>query len=381
MHLGIAERAFSGVGPTAAAVRAVHDAITRPAYDAIATAAALLGRAADAGMQQTGLGEDVSLSSTTAGGAAMAALNGLIGDELSRTGSALQQPPSVRVAGQPVAPTREALAGAFPQAHGRLVVFLHGLMESELHWLWGAADHDATYGGRLQRELGFTPVYFRYNTGLHISESGREVAQLLARLVGAWPQQVDQLALVGHSMGGLVARSACHQADQQGESWTRLISHIVTLGTPHRGAPLAQGAHTLAWALGLLPETRPLAGLLRRRSAGIRDLRHGSLVDEDWRGRDPDALLAAAVQEVPLLAGATHCFVSATITANPSHPLGRLLGDILVLTPSAHGHAHARRAFLDPEHTHHVGSAHHLALLNHPDVHTRLMAWLGGRSG
>jgi len=376
MHLGIAARAFSGVAPAANGVRAIHDTLTRRAYDAIATATELLGHAADEGMQQAGLGEDVSLSSTPAGGIAVAALGGLIGDELRQTRSALQQPPSVRVAGEPVTLTRKELASAFPTASKRLVVFLHGLMENELYWLWGAQDDGDTYGGRLQRELDFTPIYLRYNTGLHISESGHEVAQLIAQLIEAWPLDVDQLALIGHSMGGLVARSACHQTSEQSESWTRLVSHIVTLGTPHRGAPLAQGVHTLAWALGQLPETRPLAGFLRRRSAGIRDLSHGSLVDEDWRGRDPDALRAAALREVPLLAGTTHCFVSATVTANPSHPLGRALGDILVLTPSAHGHAHAQRASLRPQHLHHVGSAHHFALLNHPDIHARLTAWL-----
>ena len=155
------------------------------------------------------------------------------------------------------------------------------------------------------------------------------------------------------------------------------MSHVITLGTPHLGAPLEQGAHRAAVALHRMPETRMLAGLLRRRSAGIRDLRHGSLVDEDWQGRDPEALRAAACQEVPLLAGATHCFISATLTRDPSHPVGRLLGDSLVLVPSATGRGRTRRIPFDERYGLHVGPTHHLALLNHPEVYERLRGWLG----
>jgi hypothetical protein len=136
-----------------------------------------------------------------------------------------------------------------------------------------------------------------------------------------------------------------------------------------------------AEALHALPETRMLGAFLRRRSAGIRDLRHGSLVDEDWRGRDPNALRAAACKEVPLLQGATHSFVSATITRSPHHPLGRLLGDILVLTPSATGRGRTRRIPFQAEHGHHVSPAHHLALLNHPEVYERLREWLQHPAG
>jgi hypothetical protein len=119
-----------------------------------------------------------------------------------------------------------------------------------------------------------------------------------------------------------------------------------------------------------------LSSLLRSRSAGIRDLRYGSLVDDDWRGRDPESLRVVACNEVPLLPWATHCFVSATVTRDPEHPLRRLLGDILVLVPSATGQGKTRRIPFRAEHGHHVGGTHHLALLNHPDVYRRLRSWL-----
>ncbi len=376
MHLGIAERAFRGVGPAARPVQVIHDTLSRRAYDAIGAGAARLGQAIDATMERQGIGQEVQLSTTRGGSALIGALNGLVGDRLERSGSDLHQPTSVRVNGEPVALDMGSLSAAFPDATARLVVFLHGLMGNEFYWDWGGAHPGDTYGARLASDLGCTPIYLRYNTGLHISENGLSVAALLEELVQEWPVEVQEVALVGHSMGGLIARSACHQGSESGHRWTGRVRHMVSLGTPHLGAPLERGAHVAAEALHALPETRMLGAFLRRRSAGIRDLRHGSLVDEDWRDRDPNALRAAACKEVPLLQGATHFFVSATITRSPHHPLGRLLGDILVLTPSATGRGRTRRIPFQAEHGHHVSPAHHLALLNHPEVYQRLREWL-----
>jgi len=383
MHLGIAERAFRGVGPAGRPVQVIHDALSRRAYDAISSGAARLGQATDAAIEQRGIGEKVLISTTRPGSAVIATLNGLIGDQLERSRSDLHQPVSVRVDGEAVALDAGSLSAAFPEATARLVVFLHGLMGTEFYWDWGGTHPGDTYGARLSSDLGRTPVYLRYNTGLHVSENGRSVAALLQGLVQAWPVEVQEVALVGHSIGGLIARSACHQGAESGQRWTERVRHMVSLGTPHLGAPLEQGAHVVAEALHALPETRMLGAFLRRRSAGIRDLRHGSLVDEDWRGRDPNALRAAACKEVPLLQGATHYFVSATITRTPHHPLGRLLGDILVLVPSATGQGRTRRIPFQAEHGHHVSPAHHLALLNHPGVYERLREWFqrpGGES-
>ncbi|MFL5823631.1 MAG: lipase family alpha/beta hydrolase [Solirubrobacteraceae bacterium] len=376
MHLGIAERAFRKVGVASRPVQIIHDAAARRAYDMIGTGASALGKSVDRAMARRGIGEEVVLSATRGGSALLAALNGLIGDQLERSGSDLHQPVSVRVHGKALVLDSVSMASAFPDATSRLVVFLHGLMGNEFYWDWGGAYPGDSYGARLAAEAGLTPIYLRYNTGLHVSENGRSVASLLEELVAAWPVQVREIALVGHSMGGLIARSACCQGSEGGHSWTKSVRHVISLGTPHLGAPLEQGAHLAAEALYALPETRMLGAFLRRRSSGIRDLRHGSLVDEDWRGRDPNALRAAACKEVPLLTGATHCFVSATITRSPHHPLARLLGDILVLVPSATGQGRARRIPFQAEYGHHVSPAHHLALLNHPDVYERLLEWL-----
>jgi pimeloyl-ACP methyl ester carboxylesterase len=353
VHQAIADRAF---GAGSGLSRTLHDAISSGVYAGLRGAAGLAGRAA--GVAVSGRGR--SLSVTPRGALVLAVLNGLRGDVLEVEGSDLAEPMCIRVAGRPCAPADVPAAGP------RVVVFLHGLFETEHAW-----GRDS-YGARLRRDLGATPVYVRFNSGRHISENGRSLAELLDELVADWPVAVEQIALVGHSMGGLVARSACHH----GGDWTGLVRHTVSLGSPHTGAPLESAVHYAATALGVVGETRPFAGFLRRRSAGIRDLRSGSLVDEDWSGRDPEALRAAACQEVPLLEGATHHFVAATITASAEHPVGRLVGDWLVLQPSASGRGRTRVIGFDEENGAHVGGTHHLALLNHPAVYEHLREWL-----
>jgi pimeloyl-ACP methyl ester carboxylesterase len=379
IHRAIAKRVFDGVGPAGAPARAAHDTISAGVYAAVRGASALAGRGIGELLALRERPTERELSSTPRGSAVLAALNGLVGDELERRGSDLQEPMSVRVEGRVVTLEPAAVASAFPGAHPCLVVFIHGLMESEHAWDLGAERAGGTYASRLAEDLGCTPVHVRYNTGRHISENGRSLSDLLEALVDAWPVEVDRIALVGHSMGGLVSRSACHYAVSDGARWVQHVRHVVSLGTPHLGAPLAQAVHWASAGLAALPEVRPFGAFLRRRSAGNRDLRHGALVDGDWSDCDPDALAAAAVTEVPLLDGATHCFVTATITRSPRHPLGRLLGDALVLPASGSGRSRRRRIAFEEEYGMHVGGAHHLALLNHPQVYDRLRDWLAAQ--
>ena len=373
VHDAIARRVFTAIGPSAEPARRAHHAIARGVYASLQGAATAAGHVADRALAGRDPGDGRPLSATPRGAQALAVMNGLIGDELERAGSDLQEPMALRLRGRVVEPERDALAAAFPRAKPRLVVFLHGLMETEYAWRLGGGPG---YGARLARELGCTPLDVRYNTGRHISRNGRSLADLLEQAVAAWPVEVEQIALVGHSMGGLVARSAGCQASERGQEWVGRVRHVVSLGTPHMGAPIAQGVHYAAHALHAVPETRAFGRFLRRRSAGIRDLRRGSLVDRDWDGCDPDALRAAACAEVPLLDGATHCFVTATVTRSERHPVGRLIGDALVLSASASGRGRTRRIPFRAEDGMHVGGAHHLALLNHPAVYAKLRGWL-----
>jgi pimeloyl-ACP methyl ester carboxylesterase len=372
-HRAIATRAFRACGPGALPARALHDAIASGIYGGLGGATRLIGAAADSVLGRRRVEDGRALSSTPRGALLVGALTGLIGDTLEREGSDLAEPMSARAGGRPVALDPAELAQAFGEPTPRIAVFAHGLMESEFAWRLGEGE---TYAERLREELGFTPVELRYNTGRHISDNGLALADLMEELVAAWPVEVERIVLIGHSMGGLVARSACHQAAERGDNWVGSVHHVISLGSPHMGAPLAQGVHWASAALHALPETRPLASFLRRRSAGIRDLRQGSLVDVDWRDRDPDALRAEACQEVPLLDGATHCFVAATVMPNPRHPVARLVGDCLVLEARASGRSRTRVIGLEAEQGLVVGAAPHNALLNHPAVYAQLRDWL-----
>jgi pimeloyl-ACP methyl ester carboxylesterase len=356
VHKAIADRAFGASGPGAAPARRIHDAVARNVYGGMRVGASALGRTA-----AIAVGDRAPVSAGPMGAGLIAAIDGLIGDVLERERPQLAAPMSIRVDGCVTAPAE------VPNPGPRVVVFLHGLMETEFSWGRGP------YGDRLP---GWTPVYIRYNTGRHISSNGASLDELLDELVSQWPVDIERIALVGHSMGGLVARSAAHQAALRDAAWVKHVRHVVSLGTPHMGAPLEQSVHYLSAALSALPETRPFGAFFRRRSSGIRDLRQGSLVDADWRDCDRDALRARACEEVPLLEGATHCFVSATITRERGHLIGRLLGDCLVLVPSASGRSRTRRLGFRDEDGLHIGGAHHFALLRHPQVYEQLRSWL-----
>jgi pimeloyl-ACP methyl ester carboxylesterase len=366
----VAGRVFRAVGPGSTLVRPIHEAVTRGVFAGLGLGTRAIGMATAAAV---GVRDAPALSTTPRGSALIAAVTGLRGDALEAEGSPLCQPMAVRVKGEPVPLEPFALGEAFPDASPRVVVFVHGLMTTEFSWELGGHER---FGDRLAREIGCTPVYVRYNSGRHISENGRSLSELMEELVAAWPLDVEQIALVGHSMGGLVARSACCHATEDDADWARLMTHSISLGSPHMGAPLEQAVHVLSAGLAKLPETRPFANFLRRRSGGIRDLRRGSLVDEDWRDCDPDALRGAACAEIPLMEGATHCFVSATVTRSDRHPVGRLIGDTLVLVPSASGRSRTRRIPFEDEYGMHLGGASHFALLYHPAVYARLRDWL-----
>ena len=259
----------------------------------------LLGAAASRSVRATGGGPRIS--DHPRGRLAQGALNGVLGDRLDEAASPLAVAMAVRRQGRDVATEREAIAAAFPSATARPVVFVHGLCESDAAWSIRAGERDGTYATRVLPEAGATAVTIRYNTGLRISENGRRLATLLEALVDAWPVPIARLALVGHSMGGLVIRSAGHAGTEAGHRWPGLVDTTISLGTPHLGAPLEQAAHLASWALGTVPESRPIAAVLRARSAGIKDLRHGSLVDAEWEALDPEALRGFERADVPLL--------------------------------------------------------------------------------
>ncbi|PPJ33703.1 alpha/beta hydrolase [Nocardia nova] len=374
VHRAISDHVFAavrlGVGPAARPAQVVHDTIADTAYRI------LRGSAVSAGMlveHAAAFSEVPAPSRTVFGSGFLAALQALIGDTLAQERPILTSPMTFRSDGEPVAPER--LAKHITNPSGRVVIFLHGLAETEHAWRLGGRP---TYAERLEADLGCTSLQVRYNSGLHISENAQQLNELLQRLVEHWPVEIEQLSLVGHSMGGLIARGACFDAAEDRRSWVGHVRQVVCLGSPHLGAPLEQVVHYLAAALVRVPETRPFGRLLRRRSAGIRDLRHGSLVDQDWDDLNADALRRRAIREIPLLEGADHYFVTATITRSPHNPLGHVIGDGLVLTTSGSGRNRARRIGFDDDNGLHLSGANHFTLLNHEAVYEALTHWLCG---
>jgi len=305
---------------------------------------------------------------------ALAALNGILGSDLEADESALALEMTLRHGGRDVSVAE--LAQLLPETTPKVAVFVHGLCESEHSWdLFREANGGQTYASRLRDELGYIPVHVRCNTGLHVSDNGSRLAALLEAVVEDWPVEISEIALIGHSMGGLISRSACHQGYVRGDRWVARVRHVFCLGTPHMGAPAEKAVNAAGWALGKLGETRPIARILEMRSAGIKDLRYGSLVEDDWRDCEPDALLDDRCTDVPLLAGANHYVISAAIGPEKG-PLGRMLGDLLVRQASASGHHKKRRIAFEMGNGHHLPGLNHFQLLNHPAVYEQMRKWL-----
>jgi pimeloyl-ACP methyl ester carboxylesterase len=383
LHEAIASRPFRALGAGALPVRIVHDGVSRAVYTGVRRALETLpkvGASAAAGIRRS---DGQPLSRSVGGGLALAALNGFAGDALERRGNALALDMAIRRAGEEVAPECSSLEAAFPDAANKLAVFVHGLCETDDAWRLAPPGRDRAlrggYGSQLKRDLNYTPLHLRYNTGLRISENGRRLATLLEEVARAWPVEIDEITLVGHSMGGLVARSACHYGDMAGAGWTASLRHVFCLGSPHLGAPLEKAANVAGWALARVPETRPLANAVNRRSVGIKDLRFGSCLEEDWCDCDPDEFLTDRCNEVPFLQHVSYYFVGATLTRDAGHPLGMLVGDLLVQFASASGRGPRRRIPFELEHGRHIGGLNHFDLLNHPEVYEQIRSWIGGR--
>lgn len=311
--------------------------------------------------------------------AVVAALNGVLGDHLVATHNPLAIPMSLRQNGRALTVERKALATELPQATGKIVLLIHGLCMSDAQW--NRRDSDGSYhdhGVSLQADLGYTPVYLLYNSGQHVSTNGREFADMLERLVAAWPVAVEELSLVMHSMGGLVSRSAHHYASQRGFKWIRKLRSMVFLGTPHHGAPLERGGNWIDVLLGATPYAAPFAKLGKVRSAGITDLRYGNLVDEDWQDRDRFALAPDTRMQISLPHG-VQCFAIAATTGNVDGDLAdRLLGDGLVPLKSALGqHSGDRRSLrFARDHQHIIYDTNHMQLLSSPVAYAEIKRML-----
>lgn len=307
--------------------------------------------------------------------AVLAALNGVMGDRLQESGNPLAQTMELRHQGRRLPldsaqALRERLTGASPH----LLVLVHGLCMNDTQWQHKGHDH----GAMLAQALGATPVYLRYNSGLHTSTNGRDFARHLEWLAAQWPVPLESITVIGHSMGGLVARAACEEAQHAGHRWRPLLKRLVFLGTPHHGAPLERAGHGVDVLLAATPFTAPFTRLGQLRSAGITDLRHGHVRDTDWQGRERFGSGVDHREPLPLPEGVACFTVAATLAPQRGLLADRLTGDGLVPLRSALGqHDDPRHRLVfarDSQRT--VHRTGHLELLSSPVVAEQLLLWL-----
>ncbi len=306
----------------------------------------------------------------------VSAVNGVCGDHLEATRNTLAidmhfSTPEKRLDLDP-----GAIASVLPGASPHIVVLVHGLCLSPHAWRRRGSQ---SVGDTLHAAHGMTPVYLGYNTGRHISTNGRELAEQLTRLCAAWPVPVESLSLVGHSMGGLIIRSACWYAEEAGAPWLASLRRIACLGTPHHGAALEKAGSLFDRSMQAIQYVDPLL-LGKHRSAGIKDLRHGNLLDEDWAQADDAAPLQDTRRPVPLLDGVDYYFIAASVGRDDRDLMGHLLGDFLVRLGSATGthHDYERHLPVPADHCRIFPEMSHFALLSDPRVHEQVVAWFEG---
>ncbi len=353
-HDAIAQRTFDVIGPASLPVELVHDGIARALYGAVGrfsrhgirAAAAVIGAAVSA--------EAPALEERAGGRWALAALGGVTGDRLHAAGSALEVRMTLRRDGRPIEPVREVLAASYPDATPRLALLVHGLGQTEAAWSRG--EGGALYGRRL-RELGITPLFVRHNSGRSIAENGRELADLIERILEAWPVVVGDITLIGHALGALVCHSAGEAASDR--AWAEKLRHVIALGAPHRGTALEKLVRSAVTGLNLLPETRAAGRALELRSAGLK---------EAGRGR-----------EGSFLPHARYLFISGSVLRDPERGVGRWLGDLLVSRDSAWAHPGDGTPVRFPVDSYrHIGGVGHFALTRHPLVAAQMCDWLAG---
>ncbi|MDX1417141.1 MAG: hypothetical protein R3293_23245, partial [Candidatus Promineifilaceae bacterium] len=303
--------------------------LTRFVYQNVRRTTHLVGAGIDAPLRPLSqrLGDK---ESSPAREAVLAAVNGLLGDHLVAKNNPLAIPMRLRHNGQAVG--AQTLAERLAPAGSHLVIFVHGALMNDRQWQRKGHDH----GAALARDLGLMPLYLHYNSGRHVSENGRLFAQLLESFF-AQLTQPPTLTLIGFSMGGLVARSACHYGNMAGHHWLNSLNNLLFLGTPHHGAPLEKGGNWMGAIMDISPYSSPFARLGKFRSGGLTDLRYGHVLDEDWQGRDRFAVHGDQRIPVPLPAD-VNCFAIAASTSKDANRVADYLpGDGLVPLQSALG--------------------------------------------
>jgi pimeloyl-ACP methyl ester carboxylesterase len=344
MHTAIARPWFQLAGPAKTPLRHTYETAISAVYGSVRAIARGAGRLSD------GARVDSTAPPTLRSDSVQAFANAVWGDELARRGSSMAIDMAVRSRdGAAVPLDSRSLSAAFPSASGRIVILLHGLGQTER--CFEGSDTSSGLARAIESSRS-TPVLVRYNTGRSVTVNGGELADLVAGLIDDWPTPVDEVALVGFSMGGLVARAAIDAGIADGERWIDLVRHVVTIAAPHAGSPIEKAVEVTSRSLMVTPQTRPLGGFLGSRSSGIRDLRTG-------------------IDLPPSFDGVEHHVIAAVLTASPESRIGSVVGDLVVRPVSATGQV---RILVDNQAI--IGGRRHFDILDDPSVVDRVIGWI-----
>lgn len=352
--------------------------VTRLVYKSVHGVTRLVGKGVDALLARLQPALDAARDAPAGSpqrAAVLAALNGVMGDHLLESHNPLAIPMTLRYQGEAL--SWQALP-PMPEATGKVLLLIHGLCMNDLQWHTQQSGQVVDHGATLAAKLGYTPVYLRYNTGLHTSQNGHALAALLEQLLTHWPTPIEDITVLAHSMGGLLIRSAFHYAQKDGLHWPGRLRNIVFLGTPHHGAPLERAGNWVDTILGSTPYSAPFAKLGQLRSAGITDLRWGNVLDADWQGHDRFKRKPDDRQPLALPDGVACYAVAATTASKRSALADCLIGDGLVPLHSALGqHDDPKRTLVFAKTSQWiVYRTSHMALLSSPEVTEKIVHWL-----
>ena len=274
--------------------------------------------------------------------------------------------------------TAEGLKNCFrgKQPTKKICILIHGLTNNETIWSF---SNQSDYGTFLQEDLEYTPFYLRYNTGLHISDNGKAFAITMEQLHENYPIEIEQITIIAHSMGGLITHSACFYSQSFQLIWIRKLKNIFLLATPHFGSFLEKFANVTTNILEKVPNwpTRMVGKILNLRSAGIKDLRFGYLIEDEWNSQDPDKLLKNNKKPISKLEGVNYYVISGRLTKEEKHWVSYLFGDILISKRSATARSKNKKEFNFPVENHfEFAKTFHFELNTRIEVYEKMKEWI-----
>jgi pimeloyl-ACP methyl ester carboxylesterase len=304
----------------------------------------------------------------------LSVLNGVIGDYLEEKENPLKITMQFRYQAKAFSIDKKIIKQTYSKVNGKIILMVHGSCMSDIQWTHKNHNHGKVVAEDLQKTI----IYLNYNSGKHVSTNGKELSLQLEKLVTQWPVPITELAVIAHSMGGLVTRSAIYYGEQHKNNWTKLLKKVVFLGTPHHGSHVERTGNYLDIILAATPYLKPFARLAKIRSAGVTDLRYGNLVDEDWLDKDRFELKKDKRQHISLSKNINFYSIAAVTSKETASLSKQIFGDTLVNVKSALGqHKNPdKNLHFKKENIWIAYQSNHLDLLSNPKIIEKLKEWL-----